>query len=48
MNNLSFRLISSANKCFEDTVVYSLSPLSKTTVLLSKPHFPRPKAAMCL
>ena len=33
MNHLSFRLISSANKCFEDTVVSSLSPLYGATAL---------------
>lgn len=38
MNNLSFRLISSANKCFEDTVVSSLSPLYGATALKND-HF---------
>ena len=33
MNNLSFRLVSSANKCFENTVVSALSPLYGATAV---------------
>lgn len=33
MNNLSFRLVSSANKCFENTVVSTLSPLYGATAV---------------